>query len=82
MGYWKKHQKKDLEALLHVYHEAGWRIENPPLYYTVKCPCGAHQRHIALTPSGANYVRNTRAWLYRQSCMKALQEEASSEPLN
>ena len=28
--YWKRHPKKDLEALLGKFHEAGWRIENPP----------------------------------------------------
>ena len=30
--YWKKHQKKEIEELLWVFHEAGWRIEDPPKY--------------------------------------------------
>lgn len=70
MGYWKKHPRKELEAVLEHYHQAGWRIVGPPRYYTVKCPCGQHQRWIHLTPSGANYGKNALAWLERQPCYK------------
>ncbi len=66
--YWKKHKDKDLEALLLEFHEAGWRIEDPPVYYQVKCPCGLHYRWIHLTPSGARYITNVQKWLYRQPC--------------
>lgn len=68
MGYWKRHQSKDIEKVLDEYHAAGWRIEDPPKYYTVKCPCGDHQRTVHLTPSGPNYAKNLRAWLHRQPC--------------
>lgn len=50
MGYWKRHQKKDLERVLTVLHEHGYRIKDPPRYYTVLCPCGEHQRQVHLTP--------------------------------
>ena len=69
VGYWKKHQKKDMEAVLQEFHEAGWRIEDPPTYYQVKCPCaGKHKRSVHLTPSNPNYAKDTRRWLYRQPC--------------
>lgn len=68
MGYWKKHPRKDLQAVLGEFHEAGWTIRDPPKYYRVRCPCGMHQRWIALTPSGNDYARNALRWLYRQPC--------------
>lgn len=67
---WKKAARKEIEELLRKYNAAGWTIEDPPKYYTVRCPCGRHQRWIHLTPSGGNYVRNALAWLYRQECSK------------
>jgi hypothetical protein len=70
MGYWKRHPKKELEALLGEFHEAGWAIDDPPRYYRVRCPCGQHYRWVHLTPSSANYVRNALQWLYRQPCYK------------
>lgn len=68
MGYWKKHPIKELNALLGEFHEAGWSIIDPPKYYKVKCPCGAHMRSIHLTPSNPNYARDCIKWLYRQDC--------------
>lgn len=68
MGYWKRHPRKELEAVLQAFHEAGWRITDPPTYYTVRCPCGTHYRWIHLTPSGANYGRDALQWLKRQPC--------------
>ncbi|WP_409494952.1 hypothetical protein [Amycolatopsis sp. cmx-11-12] len=41
---------------------------DPPTYYTVRCPCGQHQRWIHLTPSGSNYGKNALSWLLRQPC--------------
>lgn len=73
--YWKKHPKKDLEALLGEFHDAGWRIEDPPTYYRVLCPCGDHMRWVHLTPSGNGYVRNALHWLYRQPCYGSAKEE-------
>lgn len=51
--YWRQHPKKELEELLQVFHQAGWRIA---------------ERWIHLTPSGANYARNALMWLMRQEC--------------
>ncbi|RCW43117.1 hypothetical protein DFQ14_1074 [Halopolyspora algeriensis] len=68
MGYWKKHPRKDLEEVLEVYDQHGWRVEDPPKYYRVKCPCGDHQRSIHLTPSNPNYGKQALQWLYRQPC--------------
>lgn len=66
--YWQQPSRKDLRPLLGEFHEAGWKIEDPPKYYRVKCPCGLHQRSIHLTPSDPNYVRNALRWLRRQTC--------------
>ena len=68
MGYWRKHSRKDLEAVLVAFHEAGWRIGDPPTYYSVRCPCGDHYRWVHLTPSDPNYARNALQWLKRQPC--------------
>jgi len=68
MGYWRKHPKKELEDVLNLFHQAGWAVLDPPTYYTVRCPCGAHQRWVHLTPSGVNYGKNAVAWLRRQPC--------------
>lgn len=69
VGYWKKHTK-DHEATLELFHRNGWIIEDPPKYYTLKCPCGDHMRWYHLTPSGANYARNAASWGKRQPCWK------------
>jgi len=66
--HWKKHPRKEIEALLGEFCEADWRVEDPPTYYRVKCPCGDHQRSIHLTPSDPNYAKNALRWLYRQPC--------------
>lgn len=66
MGYWTK-ARKDIEEVLELFHEAGWRIKNPPTYYCVLCPCGDHKRWIHRTP-GQGYAKNALAWLKRQPC--------------
>ncbi|GAA4855589.1 hypothetical protein [Saccharopolyspora cebuensis] len=68
MGYWKKHPRKDMEKVLEIFHQNGWRVEDPPKYYRVKCPCGDHQRSIHLTPSNPKYGEQALGWLYRQVC--------------
>ena len=68
-------QRKDLEQLLREFHHAGWRIENPPTYYRVKCPCGQHKRMIHLTPSNPRYAANVRAWLNRQHCESPITDQ-------
>jgi hypothetical protein len=68
--YWKRHPKKELEALLGEFYEEGWTIQDPPTYYRVACPCGDHMRWIHLTPSDPNYVKNALKWLRRQPCTK------------
>lgn len=70
MGRWRKHPRKEIEALLGEFHEAGWRIEDPPKYYRVFCPCGKHLRSIHLTPSDPRYVNHALRWLYRQPCYR------------
>lgn len=67
--YWQR-ARKDVEDVLVEFDKAGWRIEDPPTYYTVKCPCGTHKRWIHLTPSDPNYLRNAVKWLHRQQCWK------------
>lgn len=79
MGYWKKHPKKELEAVLCEFDAKEWRIEDPPTYYQVKCPCGEHQRWIHLTPSGRNYGKNALAWLERQPCRQQDQQDGHQE---
>jgi hypothetical protein len=68
--YWQRAGNKTIGDLLQAFDEAGWAIDNPPKYYRVRCPCGAHMRWIHLTPSGTNYARNALKWLERQPCMK------------
>ena len=71
MGYWRKHPKKDLEDVLEEFARHGWRIENPPRYYTVKCPCpDRHMRQIHLTPSNPRYANNALAWLRSLPCYR------------
>lgn len=65
MGYWKKHKNKDGEALLKELAAQGWKIKDPPKYYSVRCPCGAHQRQVHLTPSDPNYWKNVLSWAKR-----------------
>lgn len=62
MANWKKHPKKEGEEALRKIAVLGWRVEDPPRYYTVKCPCGSHQRQIHLTPSNPNYFRQAVSW--------------------
>lgn len=68
MGYWPKHPRKELEALLREFDRASWRIEGRRKYYKVWCPCGAHDRMVHMTPSSSNYAKNVRRWLSRQTC--------------
>lgn len=70
LGYWKK-AKKNIEPVLEEFDRMGWRIEDPPTYYTVKCPCPArHMRQIHLTPSDPRYPTNALSWLRSCSCTK------------
>lgn len=55
LGYWRKHPRKDLEEVLEEFDRHGWTILNPPKYYTLRCPCGQHQRQLHLTPSNPYY---------------------------
>ncbi|WP_073381142.1 hypothetical protein [Nocardiopsis flavescens] len=69
LGYWKKHQKPDGQKALEELDAMGWKIENPPKYYTVKCPCGSHARSVHLTPSNPGYFQESVRWAKRQTCM-------------
>lgn len=65
MNSWKKHPRKDLEAVLVEFAAHGWPIVNPPKYYQVLCPCGVHYRWIHLTPSNPNYGKEVLRWAQR-----------------
>lgn len=73
MGYWVK-ARKDVEAVLQKFHEADWRVVNPPKYYKVECDCGVHYRWIHKTPSNPRYCNEALQWLSRQPCVKAKKE--------
>lgn len=64
-GYWKKHPRKELQQLLLWCDELGWRIEDPPTYYRLFCPCGDHMETVHLTPSDPRYERNKRKQIER-----------------
>lgn len=68
MGYWQKHPKKELEAVLGEYHEAGWSITKGKKYYKLRCPCGGHLRSIHLSPSNPRYAQESLQYLYRYTC--------------
>ena len=68
-GYWKRHTRPELQALLLLFHAQGWRIKDPPTYYKALCPCpDEHFTTIHLTPSNPRYALNKRKWLERQPC--------------
>jgi hypothetical protein len=68
-GYWQRHPKKELQALLILFHEQGWRIIDPPKYYKAYCACSQkHKTTVHLSPSGANYITDKEHWLARQPC--------------
>lgn len=66
-----KHQNKDLEAIIVNAEERGWTASKGKGYFHLRCPCGLHQKWVALTPSGARYGTNLKAWLHRQPCWQA-----------
>lgn len=70
LGYWRKHQYKDDEEILKTFHEHGWTIIDPPKYYTLRCPCGLHQRWYHLTPSNPRHGREVLKWAKRFECWK------------
>jgi hypothetical protein len=74
LGCWRKHPRKDGEDALGEIARLGWRIENPPTYYTIKCPCGNHQRQVHLTPSNPNYWKQTVRYVKRV-CSPESEEE-------
>lgn len=70
MGYWRRHQNKDLELVLMQFAEAGWRIDDSKgKYYKMYCPRGEHKTTLHLTPSDVNYAKNRIGYLKRhRSC--------------
>lgn len=65
MGYWRRHPRKDLEAVLVELDRRQWRILDPPKYYKVLCPCGMHYRWVHLTPSNPYYGQQVLRWAKR-----------------
>lgn len=74
MGYWKRHPKKEGEEALQKIAALGWRIENPPRYYTIKCPCGDHQKRVHLTPSNPRHYDEAVRYAKR-TCRPGQEEE-------
>lgn len=60
-----KHPDKDIEDELRVAEAHNFRVTKGSRYFKVLCPCGNHQRGVALTPSGSRYLANLQAWLRR-----------------
>lgn len=75
MGYWKRHSNKDLQTVLEEFHAHGWIVIDPPRYYTLRCPCGLHQRQIHLTPSDPDYGKRALNWGKRQACWNQGEED-------
>lgn len=66
-----KHTRPGLESLLKEAEAKGWRVEKRN-HYKMKCPCPRKcLRNVACTPSTANYERNLRGWLRRNTCWEA-----------
>lgn len=70
LSNWKKHPKPEGQKVLEQLSALGWKIEDPPKYYTAKCPCGDHMRQVHLTPSNPKHFQECLRWAKRQSCMK------------
>jgi transposase len=70
VGNWKKHPRKELEAVLEELAEHGWTIIDPPKYYSVRCPCGDHQRQVHLTPRKKHHGNNVLQWARNLPCWK------------
>ena len=73
MGYWRRHPRKDVEAVLEEFDRMGWRIVETRSYYKLLCPCGAHQRWFHLTPSGSTYGKDALHWA-RRTCSGPAEE--------
>lgn len=64
----QKHPKKELERVLQVFERRGWRVLDPPKYYTLLCPCGQHQRQFHISPSSAYYGNHALQWASKLPC--------------
>ena len=69
VGTWKRHPRKDLERVLEEFAAHGWRIDDPPKYYRLRCPCARHSRWLHLTPSNPHYGEEALQWAKR-TCPK------------
>lgn len=79
MGYWKRHPKKDLERVLELLHRHGYTIIDPPTYYTLRCPCGQHQRQLHLTPSSQYHGNHVVRWAMKLPCWTSKDDEEGEE---
>lgn len=70
MGYWQRHQDKDLEKILEAAHDGGWRIERDKRYYKLFCGCGDHKTGLHLSPSDPKHGMNRLGYMKRQPCWK------------
>ncbi|MBA8829702.1 hypothetical protein FB555_001818 [Alpinimonas psychrophila] len=72
-GYWKRHPKKDLQALLLALDQSGWYILDPPTYYKALCPCPLrHRTTIHLSPSNPRYAKEKLRYLVSTTCFTNL----------
>lgn len=68
----RKHQKKEIEEVLKLAENAGWRVETPKKgKFKLKCPCPEkHYRTVALTPSSGYYPDHLLDWLQGKECWR------------
>lgn len=72
MGQRPQHPRKNLEKLLQLSELQGWVVTKGGKHFKMKCPCGAHLKWVACTPSNVNYERNLRGELLRKTCWKEI----------
>lgn len=64
-----RHPNKELEQLLRLFEQQGWRVIKGRKYFKTYCPCeGKHKKTVHMTPSDPNYELNVRKWLQKQPC--------------
>lgn len=63
--------QRELRELRKEAERRGWRVFRGKGYWKMYCPCPRRcKKTMALTPSGANYVRNLIGQLNRGTCWK------------
>ncbi|MFN8104220.1 MAG: hypothetical protein U0U69_07135 [Acidimicrobiia bacterium] len=69
-----RHPNQDLEKILKLVEDHGWRVKKGSGYFKAYCACeDKHLKTIHLTPSNPRYPLNLRKWFERCSCWEARQ---------